>query len=435
MYAHVRVDWYLSPAGGLPCPACGWLRNWRLPSRLFIFSKVSRPAVILIAIVIQFIVSIGAQASDRVALVLACENYEFFKDSVVSVKWAQEMGQALEKHNFDVTVAANRNNAQTRALLREFSLKADKADFALIVVSGHLVTYQSQSFFLPQNARIRRATDLFSRALSLASIADIGGKARSGALLLLTTVPDIPSTMPGIDTRPATNGEQPANLVTVFSSSSRVPVSRIDRVSEEAAEKVLDAAREDPLTLAALANGASAEGVGQVVGKISDMNLSEPLTRPTEEDGSKFEILRAAEKARAEAERKAREAAIARDQAETERRDTEKRLREAREQARLAEKRASDAEQRAESAREEANKPELNVTDTLALQVVEDLISWENRKEIQRRLRGLRLYRGRIDAIFGPQTREAIREFQKLSGAPETGYLTPSQFERLVETR
>ncbi len=423
MYAHVKVDWSLSP--------------WRARFRSFVYSKVSRPAVVLIAMFMQVFVSIGAQAGDRIALVLACENYEFFKDSAVSTKWAGEMGQALEKHNFDVIVAADRSDAQTRALLREFALKAEKADFALIVVSGHLVTYQNHSFFLPQNARIRRATDLFSRALSLASIADIGAKAKAGALLLLTTVPDIPSTMAGIDTRPATNEQQPPNLVTVFSSSSRVPVSRIDRVSEDATEKVLEAAQETPLTLSALVNGASAEGVGQIVGSVSDMNLSEPLTRPSAEEGSKIEVLRAAERAQAEAELKAHEAAMARDKAETERSDTERRLREAKERARLAEKRASDAEQRAELAKREETKPEHNVTvtNTLALEAVEGLLTWEKRQAIQRRLRDLRLYRGRADAIFGQQTREAIKEFQKLSGAPETGYLTPSQFERLVETR
>ncbi len=407
-------------------------------------SKASRLAVILTAIFIQFIVSISAQANGRVALLLACEDYQFFEHSAVSVKWAGELGEALEKHNFDVTVATNRNDAQTRAVLREFSRKAEKADFALIVVSGHLVTYQSQSFFLPQNARIRRATDLFSRALSLASIADIGGKAKAGALLLLSTVPDIPSTVPGVETRPATSGQQAANVVTAFSSSTRVPVSRVDSVSQQAAARLLDAAREEPLELTALVNSVAAEGIGLVVGKVSDMNLSKPLVSQTPEEGPKAEILQAAERARAEAERKAREAAIARNQAETERMNTEKRLREAKERTRLAEERAKDAEQRAKQAQAEqrakpaqevASKSELNVTNTAALEAVEGLISWEKRKEIQRRLRNLRLYRGRIDAIFGPQTREAIRAFQELSGESETGYLTPNQFERLIETR
>jgi hypothetical protein len=391
MHLHVKADWHFSSADR---PLSGWYRNWALPFRLFVNSKL---AIILIAIFIQLVVSFGAQASGRVALVLACEKYENFKDSIIDVKWADELGQALKERNFEVTVATNRNDAQTRAVLREFSLKAEKADFALIVASGHLVTYQSQSFFLPRNAKIQRATDLFSRALSLTSIADIGGKAKSGALLVLMTIPDIPATVSGVDTRPATGGQQAANVVTVFSSSPRVPASGVDRVSEQAAEKLLAVAQEEPLTLAALINGVSADGLGQVFGNISDINLSEPS--PKSEDGSRAE---AAAKAQAEAERKAS----------------------------LAEARARDAEERAQRAQEEIKK----VTDTRSLQSAENVFSLNERRDVQRRLQSLRLYRGGGDGIFGEQVKEAIKTFQKLSGAPETGYLTRNQFQQLVGT-
>jgi hypothetical protein len=396
MHSHAKADWHFPPADRPLYPVSGWYGHWGLPFRLFVNSKL---AIILIAIFIQLVVSFGAQASGRVALVLACEKYENFKDSIIDIQWADELGQALKERNFDVTVATNRNDAQTRAVLREFSLKAERADFALIVASGHLVTYQSQSFFLPRNAKIQRATDLFSRALSLTSIADIGGKAKSGALLVLMTIPDIPATVSGVDTRPATGGQQAANVVTVFSSSPRVPASGVDRVSEQAAEKLLAVAQEEPLTLAALINGASADGLGQVFGNISDINLSEPSPSPKPEDGSRAE---AAAKAQAEAERKAS----------------------------LAEERARDAEERAQRALEEINK----IADTRSLQSAENVFSLNERREVQRRLQSLRLYRGGGDGIFGEQVKEAIKTFQKLSGAPETGYLTRNQFQQLVGT-
>jgi putative peptidoglycan binding protein/caspase domain-containing protein len=434
MDSQVNTNRYFLSAGGRPCRVSERYRDLRIPLRLSDHSTLSGIAVILIAIFIQLVVYHDAQAAGRVALVLACEKYENFKNSAVGVQWAGELGQALKKRNFDVTVAENRNDAETRAVLREFSLKAEGADFALIVVSGHIVTYQSQSFFLPRNAKIQRATDLFSRALSTASIADIGGKAKSAAVLLLMTVPDIPSTLPGIDARPATGGQQAANVVTVFSSSPRVPVSGVDRVSEQAAEKLLAAAEEEPLTLAALVNSISADGLGQVAGKVADLNLSAPLPKAKADDGSRAEMLQAAEaaaRAQAEAERKAREASIARDQAEAERKATDKKLREERERARLAEERARDAEQRAKQAQEEASK----ANEAQPLSQEEAALTWDERREVQRRLQNLRLYRGLVDSIFGDKTREAIREFQKLSGAPETGYLTRAEFERLVQTR
>jgi len=393
--------------------------------------KAGALGVTLIAIFIQLVFSLDAQAGGRVALVLACEKYENFNESEIDVKWADELGQALKEHNFDVTVAGDRNDAESRAALREFALKAEGADFALIVVSGHVVTYQSRSFFLPRNAKIQRATDLFSRSLSLASIADIAGKAKSAALLVLMTVPDIPPTVAGIDTRPATGTQQLANVVTVFSSSPRVPVSSVDRISEQVSEKLLEAVQEDLLTLTALVKAASAEGSGEVVGNVSDINLSDPLPASKPEGGAKTEIPQAAEaavKTQAGAERKAREAPIARGQGEVEGKITDNSLREEKERASLAEERASDPEQRAKQAQDAMNK----VGDTRSFQLVEDTLTSDERRGVQRRLQSLRLYRGIADGIFGEQVREAIREFQKLSGAPETGYLTRAQFDRLV---
>ena len=347
MYSQVRADWHFSPAG----------RN----------SKSSGRAVVLIAIFMQLVFSFGAQAGGRVALVLACEKYENFEESFIDVKWAGELGQALKEQNFDVTVAGDRNDAQSRAALREFSLKANGADFALIVTSGHVVTYQNQSFFLPQNAKIQRATDLFSRALSLASIADIAGKAKSAALLVIMTVPDIPPTVSGIDTRPAMGGQQAANVVTVFSTSARVPVSGVDRVAEQASDKLLAAAQEETLTLAALVNSVSAEGVGLVVGKVSDIDLSSPS-----EDASTPATPQAA----------------------------------------------------AAPDRGDAAAPDRADAD--------DGLTSDERKDVQRRLQSLRLYQGVANGVFSEQTRVAIREFQKLSGVPETGNLTRAEFERLA---
>jgi len=54
------------------------------------------------------------------------------------------------------------------------------------------------------------------------------------------------------------------------------------------------------------------------------------------------------------------------------------------------------------------------------------------RRAIQERLSALGLYGGRIDAIFGPLTRAAIRRYQQDLGAAPTGRLTPDQVERLL---
>ena len=45
------------------------------------------------------------------------------------------------------------------------------------------------------------------------------------------------------------------------------------------------------------------------------------------------------------------------------------------------------------------------------------------------------LYNGKLDAVFGNQTRDAIKAFQRKINAEETGYLTPDQLQKIVASR
>jgi peptidoglycan hydrolase-like protein with peptidoglycan-binding domain len=144
-------------------------------------------------------------------------------------------------------------------------------------------------------------------------------------------------------------------------------VSGVDRVAEQASDKLLAAAQEETLTLAALVNSVSAEGVGLVVGKVSDIDLSSPS-----EDASTPATPQAAA--------------------------------------------APDRGDAAAPDRADA----------------EDGLTSDERRDVQRRLQSLRLYQGVANGVFSEQTRVAIREFQKLSGVPETGNLTRAEFERLA---
>jgi hypothetical protein len=49
----------------------------------------------------------------------------------------------------------------------------------------------------------------------------------------------------------------------------------------------------------------------------------------------------------------------------------------------------------------------------------------------QRYLTALGYYRGRIDGIYGPQTRSAVIQFEQAQGLPGTGVLTPSLVQRM----
>ncbi|MEL6477603.1 MAG: peptidoglycan-binding domain-containing protein [Pseudomonadota bacterium] len=69
--------------------------------------------------------------------------------------------------------------------------------------------------------------------------------------------------------------------------------------------------------------------------------------------------------------------------------------------------------------------PEAQTEEELA--VLEQSISRSAKRALQRGLRERGHYQGLLDGIFGPQTRQAILEFQEAQGDAATGYLTGRQ--------
>jgi hypothetical protein len=452
MNAHDRQDFNGSPKSLQTRPG-----NARQSVRRHLRGPIDRPGKFDRALAGLFLVTwitlvpiTAAQAAGRVALLLGAETYQNFSASNITVAQTKALGVALTKQGFDVMVADNPSNAAARAALTEFSRKAQSADFALIVAAGHFATFRRQSFFLPINVRVRRATDLLSRGISIASLVNLAARAKSGAVAMLMTVPDIPSTVAGIGARPDLAGALPNNAIAVFSSSSKVPVSGVDNVSKQAMNDLVDVAKETPMMLAALVDGASAGGTGRVFGTVTETNLSQDAPPPIKPvNATDVAAARAKEKAANEAAQQARALADAKQKAEARAGEAERRAQLAELRAREAEARAKreltaahparaaaaarakeNAAQRTSETKPAARQPD--ATNIQSLKVVEALLGRAQRKTIQRILKTKDLYDGPIDAIFGKRTRVAIRAFQRQANATETGYLTPNQFRQLI---
>lgn len=382
----------------------------------------------------------AAEDSDRVALLLSVEDYEYYSKSAIKAATVEKMGEALRSHGFHIDVITNANNAVVRATLRDFATKAEAARVALVVLAGHGVGSAGRTYLLPSNSTIRRASDLLSRGVAVASVAQIAGRAKHGAVFFFMTAPDVSSALQSITARPSMASSPSDNVAVVFSTSDKVPVSRVGNVSRQAAEDFADAAGETPLFMSTLIASASAGDVGKVIGDIEDLDLAkapEPETPPqsTATEPSREEI-----EARREAERRAREA-------EERAKAAEERAREAEARAQLEAQRARDAESTSASQRETDLEPEPEVRaerepepapavredDVEALKLVEALLGRSKKKVLQRKMRDLGFYNGPIDAIFGDLTRQAIKDYQSDVGDPATGYLTPGQIQALIE--
>jgi len=384
----------------------------------------------------------AAETADRVALLLSVEDYDHYAKSPIDTGTVRKMGEALESHGFGVDVVTNTNNAVVLATLRDFAVKAANARIAIVVLAGHGVGSSGRSYLLPSNSEIRRASDLLSRGVAVASVAQIAGRAKHGAVFFFMTVPDISSALQSITARPAMSEPPSDNVVVVFSTSDKVPVSRVGTVSRQAAAGFADAATETPLSMATLVGSASAGDVGKVIGNVAELDLSkgpEPETAPAAAvaEPSQEEI-----QARREAERRAKDAEERAKAAEARARDAEARARLEANRAREAESAAAaqpapqparQAEPEPAAEREAPPAREAEENHVEALKLVEALLGRSKKKELQRKMRDLGFYSGPIDAIFGDITRQAIQDYQADVGDPVTGYLTPNQIQALIE--
>ena len=177
-------------------------------------------------------------------------------------------------------VSPNPSNATARANLRDFAAKTEGADLAFVVLIGHGVAWGGQTFFLTTNTEIGRATDLLSRALSTTNIAQIVGRAQTGGVFFFMTSPTFESAIEGLDARPEFTSEVPKNAVTIFSSSARIPVSRIDAAGEQAAEALTKLLQQPSPSLNEAIKVAANGSLGAVFGRVDEINLAKPAPAP-----------------------------------------------------------------------------------------------------------------------------------------------------------
>jgi hypothetical protein len=274
--------------------------NHGMTLRLRLMRACIGPLVLALA---QISVAHPAHAVGRVAMVLVAEDYVGLNRSQVGIKRGNEIAEQLRARGFEVIFVANPTNAMARAALHDFSAKVSGADLSLAVLIGHGTASGDQTFFLPTNAVIERSTDLLSRALSMANIANIVSRAGVGGACFLMTSPRFADPIDGIDMRPHFDVDVAKNIGAAFSNSDKIPVSRIDAVAELAANEIVDLLQKRQHADLRQLVDACASQHRSVYGLPAAVDLAAPVT-VTLDSGGKDELARRLEK-----EKEAREAA------------------------------------------------------------------------------------------------------------------------------
>lgn len=131
-------------------------------------------------------------AERRVALVVGNSKYQNAEELLNPHNDAEAIGEVLARLGFEVEVVFDLDQLRMREAFRNFGIKAEGADTALVFYAGHGIQVAGENYLLPVDARLERARDLAYEALPLALILEEVAQARKLGLVILDACRDNP---------------------------------------------------------------------------------------------------------------------------------------------------------------------------------------------------------------------------------------------------
>jgi formylglycine-generating enzyme required for sulfatase activity len=124
--------------------------------------------LLLLAVVpIQAWAQAPTPSERRVAFVVGIGAYQNAPRLANPVNDARAIGDALRKLNFEVDEVYDASFSQLTHALRDWGIKAQQADVAVVYYAGHGVQVAHENYLLPADAKLEREHDLVYEALSL----------------------------------------------------------------------------------------------------------------------------------------------------------------------------------------------------------------------------------------------------------------------------
>lgn len=124
-------------------------------------------------------------AQERIALIIGNSDYQHADILPNPGNDAAAIGNALENVGFDVNVSTNLDQRGMQAVLRDFGLKAETAEVALVYFAGHGIQVAGNNYLLPVDAQLKRERDLIYEATPLDIVMAEVAQARQLGMVIL----------------------------------------------------------------------------------------------------------------------------------------------------------------------------------------------------------------------------------------------------------
>ena len=124
-------------------------------------------------------------AQERIALIIGNSTYEYADILPNPGNDAAAMGAALEDVGFDVDINTDLDQRGMQAALRDFGLKAETAEIALVYFAGHGIQVADNNYLLPVDAQLKRERDLIYEATPLDIVMAEVAQARQLGMVIL----------------------------------------------------------------------------------------------------------------------------------------------------------------------------------------------------------------------------------------------------------
>lgn len=127
----------------------------------------------------------SSSAQERIALIIGNSDYQFADRLPNPGNDAAAIGSALENVGFDVNVSIDLDQRGMQAALRDFGLKAETAEVALVYFAGHGIQVANSNYLLPVDAQLKRERDLIYEATPLDIVMAEVAQARQLGMVIL----------------------------------------------------------------------------------------------------------------------------------------------------------------------------------------------------------------------------------------------------------